>query len=584
MGAETTIEVQIEELLQRLDTLEHRVTQKLDENERRLARLETSSTRPAFDARAVPPPPPIGATPLPPPRLPAPAPTTGGPTAGAAWTNPSWEVLLRWAGIVLLALAAIFLVSTSISRGWIGPNLQLAAATLGGLSLLGGSVHFAPRLRAWSVTLGAGGAVVLPVCAAAAHEWLDLVSMDVALILIVVATVLSLAVGYATRLQEISIIALLAVMVVPAGFGFFQVDPITLAAWWIAATALTAAVLGWARRSTLLRIVCVAAAGAGLLFGAGLSVDRGVDVLNQALGPLVFVTVIMWLGPALADRIGGNRLASFDHWTVAVAPGFAWLAIVALGSRGEESDWFDAGLLGLMMAGGFLAVLIASFRFLPRSVSLAHFLGAGALVTASIVAMADGPVLVVALAAQAAFTFILGRYFNDGIIEVAATFLGVAAAALTGVGILDGFANEGATLGEGLAHFVVLMLLTALAVFYRSVNRQELAGAVAIAAWIGVLGWFGSVLINLPQGQAAISMAWATMAAGAIGLGVARRAALVRTTGLVTLTVVVGKLLTIDLGEVDVFWRVGLFFIVGSGLLRLAYVLPRYDPDGTTEQ
>lgn len=576
MGSGPSTEEQIAALVDRLDALKRQVTEKQQEYERRLAQLEESSA-PSVSPIAMPPPPPIGATRLSGPGGPAlpPLPATPRPRASI---NPDWEVLIRWAGIALVALAAIFLVSTSISRGWIGPNLQLAAATLGGLSLLGGAVYFAPRLRPWAVTSGIGGAVVLPVCAAAAHEWLDLVSENVSLVLIAISITVSLAVALYTRLDEISIIALLAGLAVPAGFGFFEIEPITLIAWWTAATAVAAAALGWARKSTLLRVVGVMAAGAVLLAAAGLSVDRGADVLNDGLGPLILIAAMMWLGPTVADRLGGHGLASFDHWTVALVPGFGWITAIALLSRGVESSWFGAGTIGLAMALGFLAVLGAAVRYLPRSVSLAHFLGASALVSVSCVAMADGPVLVVALATQATLTLVLGRFFDDPATQVGAALLAFAAVSLAGFGILDGVVNGGATLGEALGHLLVVLLLAGAAVLYRV--ERELMAALGISAWVGALGWVASVLMNLSQGQAAISLAWATMAAVAIAAGVALRTPSIRTTGLLTLTVVIGKLLTIDLSEVEVFWRVGVFFVVGSGLLRLAYMLPRYETEG----
>lgn len=583
MGSDPSTEEQIAELLDRVDALNRQVTEKQQEYERRLAQLEESSAPPAFGPTAIPPPPPIGATRLSGPGVPPVSQMPDKPTHRTTPTALEWEVLIRWAGIVLVVLAAIFLVSDSIRRGWIGPNMQLAAATLGGLSLLGGAVYFAPKLQAWAVTSGIGGAIVLPVCAAAAHEWLDLVAENVALVLIVISIIVSLGVGFSTRLDAISIVALLAGIVVPAGFGYFEVDPITLVAWWTASTSVTAAALGWARRSTLLRVVGVVAAGAALLVAAGISVDRSADVLSQGLGPLILIAAMMWLGPTMAERIGGHAWKSFDHWTVALVPGFVWIAVVALRSRGEDPSWFDAGMIGLLMAAGFLIGLVATFRYLPKSVSLAHFLGASALVTTSLIALADGPVLVVALAAQAVFTFVLGQLFDDEVTQVGAALLAVATLALTGFGMLDGIANDGATLGEALAHLLVILLLTGVAVFYRTEGQREFAGALGITAWVGVLAWLGSVLINLSQGQAAISLAWAIMAAGATVAGVALRSSSVRTTGLITLTVVVGKLLTIDLAEVEVFWRVGVFFVVGSGLLRLAYVLPRYETDELTD-
>ncbi|MFW2383433.1 MAG: DUF2339 domain-containing protein [Acidimicrobiales bacterium] len=583
MGSESSTDEQVVDLLNRLDALDRQMHERLQTHERRIAALEDSRTPLSHAPIGMPPPPPPGAIPLPGPGLrAAPRGRPDPPSPRQTPTYLEWEVLIRWAGIALVALAAIFLVSTSISRGWIGPNLQLAAATLGGLGLLGGAIYFAPELRAWAVTLGIGGSVVLPVCAAAAHAWLDLVSEDVALILIISATVVSVSVAFFTRLDEVSIVALLGGMCVPASFGFFEVDPITLTAWWTAAHGALAATLGWFRKSTLLRLAGVVAAATGLLFASGVSADQGADVLNQGLGPLILIAAVMWLGPTVAERIGDHNWASFDHWSVAVVPGFAWTAVLALRSRGEEAAWFDAGVVGLLMTSGFLMVLVGTFRSLPKTVSLAHFLGAGAVLTASLIAMFEGPVLVIALAAQAVFTFIIGQIFDDEPISIAAALLGVGALALTGFGIFDGMANDGATPGEALAHLLVILLLGCIAMFFGATGPRELATALGITAWVGAMGWLASVLINLPQGQAAISLGWAAMAASAIVSGIALRSPVVRTTGLVTLTVVVGKLLTVDLSEVEVFWRVGVFFVVGSGLLRLAYVLPRYQPDGVT--
>ncbi len=42
-----------------------------------------------------------------------------------------------------------------------------------------------------------------------------------------------------------------------------------------------------------------------------------------------------------------------------------------------------------------------------------------------------------------------------------------------------------------------------------------------------------------------------------------------------TLAVVLTKLLTFDLAEVETLWRVALFLGIGVGLLRLGYVVPR---------
>ncbi|NNE97194.1 MAG: DUF2339 domain-containing protein, partial [Acidimicrobiales bacterium] len=274
MEIDSTADAQVADLVQRVDELERRIQEQQRAYDARLARLEAVWTPPP--AHATPPPPPAGAVRLPGPGAPpTPRPVLATP-GGRDAIHPDWEVLIRWAGILLVALAAIFLVSTSISRGWIGPNLQLAAATLGGLSLLGGAAYFAPKLRMWAVSLGVGGAVVLPVCAAAAHGWLDLVSRDVSLVLVAGATALSVAVAYATRLDQVSLVAVVAGVLVPVSLGFFDIENMGLLAWWIASGACVAAALGWARRSTLVRIGGVVTAALVLLGAAAVTVDRGI--------------------------------------------------------------------------------------------------------------------------------------------------------------------------------------------------------------------------------------------------------------------------------------------------------------------
>ena len=44
--------------------------------------------------------------------------------------------------------------------------------------------------------------------------------------------------------------------------------------------------------------------------------------------------------------------------------------------------------------------------------------------------------------------------------------------------------------------------------------------------------------------------------------------------GFATLALVVAKLLTVDLAEVETFWRAGLFFLIGLGFLWLSTAIP----------
>ena len=92
----------------------------------RVAILEAALLTRASVAPHLAPPPPPGAVPTgaPPPFSSAPPGPPTGPQVSALSANPfEWgiESVLRWAGVALVTLAGIFLVSTAVTRGWIGP-------------------------------------------------------------------------------------------------------------------------------------------------------------------------------------------------------------------------------------------------------------------------------------------------------------------------------------------------------------------------------------------------------------------------------------------------------------------------------
>lgn len=55
--------------------------------------------------------------------------------------------------------------------------------------------------------------------------------------------------------------------------------------------------------------------------------------------------------------------------------------------------------------------------------------------------------------------------------------------------------------------------------------------------------------------------------------------------GLAVIGITVGKLLTVDLQEVDTLWRAGLFLVIGLGIMRIGFLLPRFTPaDDTADE
>ena len=174
--------------------------------------------------------------------------------------------------------------------------------------------------------------------------------------------------------------------------------------------------------------------------------------------------------------------------------------------------------------------------------------------------------------ASAIGSFRLGRY-----VLAIATVVGAVTVVVTASSIV-GAAIDGTTVGGHLANLSAVVGLIGLTAWLRRTGqRPALAQPSFVLTWAAGLAWPASVFLSElpgPQDQVAISATWALAAAAALVAGVLAADGMVRVVGLATLGVVLAKLLTVDLAEVDTLWRVGLFLVIGLGLLRLGYVLP----------
>ena len=106
---------------------------RLDALEERVAHLEQALAKQtsARPGRLEPPAPSLA----PPPPAPGSQPVVAADPDSRPWPererrdlNLDSEMVLKWGGVALVVLAVGFAVSTAISRGWIGPELQLAGA------------------------------------------------------------------------------------------------------------------------------------------------------------------------------------------------------------------------------------------------------------------------------------------------------------------------------------------------------------------------------------------------------------------------------------------------------------------------
>lgn len=632
--ADMTIDERLDILVMQVENLERLLDRRLDRLERLLAdrvsgideAARTARTAPeiararTLDASVSTPPPVPVATPHPPPVGPAPPPSVGpappppvGPAAGSAggWTEDMIERLLRLAGIALVLLASVFLVRTAIIRGWIGPELQLLGASMIGAGLLASAFPLAERRRPWATTMATGGVATLAICAAAGNQWLDLYSPSTALGLVTVAAAVSLLVAGRLGLEPVAMAVTAALLIVPTWSRIVADAPVALIGAWLGGFAVVVSIVGLWGRWIGYKLLSGWATACWVL---GLAVAVSFDQeTGYALGGGLLVGVVgltLWSGPLLTawrlrlrPPIDGSgwlqpgRMGVIEVWAAALVPLWAWGSLLAFLGRDPGAD--DGGSLGFLLAGGFLALaavlalgvaltstrpvpvltrlltpLVARGPLVATSIVAAHLLGAGALAAVVAVSWLDGSTAAPILALQAVITALAAHQMRSTGLWVKAYLV----AGLAGLFLVDeavvGLTADALDPGRIAATGITVVALVFLAEWVARHRNPRLTWLLRTLAWLGSLGSVASAFLAAPQGQAIVSSVWAVAAGAALAIGVRRDQAPLRNIGLVTLGVVLVKLLTVDLAAVDPLWRVGLFLVIGLGLLRLGYALP----------
>jgi hypothetical protein len=259
------------------------------------------------------------------------------------------------------------------------------------------------------------------------------------------------------------------------------------------------------------------------------------------------------------------------------APWTLFTLVEALDLRGETG----VGRMALAISAIFALLALGSGTRItpPHRLSLA--LGASVALSIALASLLSTGPAFVAIAIQGAGLVVLSRHVPDDVrmLANAAVLLGIATVKLL-QGTIDGWETD-LPLGDDLAHFLIIVAVAVAGwqVMYAAVRRP-----VALLVLGSTLVWSGSVLVHLPQGQAATSIAWAAIGAAILVFGAVRRSPPHGGVGLAVLGLTVAKLFVVDLREVDTIWRAGLFFVVGVALMRLGFLLPRFAEDDEPDE
>ena len=550
----------------RLAALERRVTQL----ELRLEETPPRSTIPDMAqawrdaghvAQPPPPPPPTAST--------APA---GGPEAQPVAAQASsfskslsTEVVLKWAGLILVFLAAGFLVSTAIDRGWIGPELQLVGVVALGLIMIGAGLRILETHRRWAASLVAVGVAILYVSAFAAHEWLTLVWLGVATTGSIGVTLASLWLARRSNSLLVALVGYLGGIVTPSALGAADEYGVGPGSVYLLVLAIVFLLLHIERSWPALY---VAVGALSMLLGYAAAFEHELVAFGQVM--LVLLALVLLLTPVAHELRHGDAQSAVDRLPtrlVLAVPIWVWGATIEL--HEIETDWVQ-----FAVAIAAFAVVVGLAIALRPKVSEWHY--ASFLLAASIVligglfALLDGSALLGVLAVQALAMLLLTRVVNDDWFRFGSVLLAGFVLVVTVGRTLEAIDGD-TSVGGDVVHISVFAVTGAIGWMLRDRTEGEFIG---LASYAGVILWVLSALVHISQGQVIVSAVWAAIGVVVVLIGLSRRVPHVAWVGMATLALVVAKLLTVDLAEVDTFWRAGLFFVVGAGFLWLSSRIP----------
>lgn len=538
---------------------------RLAELESRVARLEAELARLHSPVAG---PPVIAGPQPPPPRLDQRIGTDPArPPEAAVTRRPSpvvWETesVLKWVGIGLVVLAVGFALSTAISRGWIGPELQLAGAIAFSASLIGAGLRLRSSRPAWTHALCSGGVLAL-FTTFASNLFLDQASDEVAYALTLLTVVLGVGLAVRVVSQWVAVATVFGSVVAWTVIGRGD-PPVASTAGLLVVGAAAVLFLAEQRRWHAVRLTTHGLLLASTLLLAA-AVQSGADRIAVLVAAGLGIASMSWLPSR------GDLQSVFQQLEVQLATLLGAFAVGTVILAFEIDSDTSRGLVGF---GAAAVLTAAAIGLRPR---LADVHDSSLLIAASIAAsigvafLLSTTAVFVALAVQGAGLIVLSRQLGREVrvLANAAVLLGVSSAFVAGATI-DAWSVD-AAVGDDIAHIAVIAALAAAAWLFWEPFIQKLGALLVLGL---TLSWLGSVLVHLPQGQALVSVSWAVVGVAVLAGGAVEKRPELGATGLAVLALTVGKLLTVDLTEVDTLWRAGLFLVVGLGLMRIGFMLP----------
>jgi uncharacterized membrane protein len=521
--------------------------------------------------------------------------------------------VLAWVGGLATLLGVIFLMRSAVDSSWFTEEVRALLAAVGSLLLLGFGVWL--HERRGHLELGRLlAAVAIPglyATTVVSTQTYDLISPVIGLEAAAVIGLIGVAVAVRWSSMLVGSVGILGALAAPIMVG--TISEVGSIAFVAVALAAGVGVLIWQRWDWLaLGAFAISAYQlvAWIVESGFVTLFEGTADPTQPVPLVLAVLVGFWVLYAAAAF--GYELRSRDEERLPVS---SWLLLlcsslfvvisgaVVIGNGGDSTLGLDAWVFGFaavhLLLGG------AAIRFgIHREIGSLLTGGGIGLAAFGVANAFDGPTVVATWAAAAAALAYLSTRVDAApapalsdarrLLLAACAFLGLAIAHVLVVEAPPSAIAEGvADLGSSLVA-IASCAFAALACWYfgRDVDRQvaTAAGFVSAIAFV----YLGSVSIidaigaeeggeAREIGQSWLSAFWAAAGLGAVIVGMVRRSVNVRLGGLALLALVIGKVWTYDLAELEELPRALSFVALGLLLLIGAFAYQRFRPQDGEE-
>ena len=495
-------------------------------------------------------------------------------------------------GIGLLLFSLVFLFKYAVEQGWLTPGLRvLFGLGLGVVLLLLSTRLYIPR-RHFSLLLFGGAIVSFYVTGFAAFQIFNLVPYAVALGFMVAVTVLSFFVSIRQSEAFPALLGVIGGLLTPF---LLYVEPGSLPGLVGYTCILISGALfvyyfqGW---RPLLWLTFV---GGGVVLAFALingfvvnsepvasnrlPMQLGLTVawLLFAILPIAREAIVLRAGSSLAPTVPGVHLQKVSDRTTRYlrqhlnlfSPAVALLA-VALSTPiypMEESTW------GWYMLG--LALIYASVSYAMKDretveeYATSHAMTSLICFTIALALLFDNHELMLVLTLEATLLLVVADRFHSEALRISGHILFF---------ILI-FSMLERLFETDLRNMVVLnpraivdLILFALALYgssrLPSVRQRNI---YRLVVHLALLVWFVRELDSLEYGQGLITICWGVYAVVLLIAGLHFNEGFLRTLGVGTVLLVVGKLFLVDLATLETLWRILLFLGFGIAFLLLSY-------------